>query len=53
MHHADLFMLQLPKIHIVVSSVDPRFGIASLGKVNMTYENDRDLMIQFYKFVAM
>ncbi|KAK0588872.1 hypothetical protein LWI29_006499 [Acer saccharum] len=32
--------------------VDPRFGIANLGKVNMTYENDQDLMIQFYKFVA-
>lgn len=32
--------------------VDPRFGLASLGKVNMVYENDRDLMIQFYGFVA-
>ncbi|XP_058103178.1 uncharacterized protein LOC131246785 [Magnolia sinica] len=32
--------------------VDPRFGIACLGKVNMVYENDRDLMIQFYGFVA-
>ncbi|XP_073291879.1 uncharacterized protein [Primulina huaijiensis] len=32
--------------------VDPRFGLAFLGKVNMVYENDRDLMIQFYGFVA-
>lgn len=32
--------------------VDPRFGIACLGKVNAVFENDRDLMIQFYKFVA-
>ncbi|KAK1319181.1 hypothetical protein QJS10_CPB04g00251 [Acorus calamus] len=32
--------------------IDPRFGIACLGKVNMVYENDKDLMIEFYKFVA-
>ncbi|KAF8390650.1 hypothetical protein HHK36_025177 [Tetracentron sinense] len=32
--------------------VDPRFGISCLGKVNMVYENDRDLMIRFYGFVA-
>ncbi|ONK77793.1 uncharacterized protein A4U43_C02F10720 [Asparagus officinalis] len=32
--------------------IDPRFGIACLGKVNSVYENDRDLMIQFYRFVA-
>ncbi|CAL1358392.1 unnamed protein product [Linum trigynum] len=32
--------------------VDPSFGISCLGKVNTIYENDRDLMIQFYKFVA-
>ncbi|GLT69840.1 hypothetical protein SLA2020_419580 [Shorea laevis] len=32
--------------------VDPSFGLACLGKVNMTYENDQDLMIRFYKFVA-
>ncbi|XP_030450491.1 uncharacterized protein LOC115672719 isoform X1 [Syzygium oleosum] len=32
--------------------IDPRFGIACLGRVNMVYENDRDLMIRFYKFVA-
>nr|DAD34245.1 TPA_asm: hypothetical protein HUJ06_004885 [Nelumbo nucifera] len=32
--------------------VDPWFGIACLGKVNVAYENDRDLMIQFYGFVA-
>ena len=31
---------------------DPSFGISSLGKVNHTYENDQELMIQFYKFVA-
>ncbi|KAJ0053936.1 hypothetical protein Pint_03009 [Pistacia integerrima] len=31
---------------------DPRFGIACLGKVNVTYENDQDLMIQLYKFIA-
>ncbi|KAF9606615.1 hypothetical protein IFM89_027055 [Coptis chinensis] len=32
--------------------IDPRFGIACLGKVNMVYENDSDLMIKFYGFVA-
>ncbi|ERN09927.1 uncharacterized protein LOC18438092 isoform X1 [Amborella trichopoda] len=32
--------------------VDPRFGIACLGKVNATYQNDRDLMIQFYRFAV-
>ncbi|KAK6135103.1 hypothetical protein DH2020_031166 [Rehmannia glutinosa] len=32
--------------------VDPQFGLACLGKVNMAYENDQDLMIQFYGFVA-
>lgn len=31
---------------------DPSSGIASLGKVNMIYENDHDLMIKFYQFVA-
>ncbi|XP_009784303.1 uncharacterized protein LOC107789946 [Nicotiana tabacum] len=32
--------------------IDPRFGLACLGKINMTYESDRDLMIRFYEFVA-
>ncbi|KAK8933195.1 hypothetical protein KSP39_PZI015621 [Platanthera zijinensis] len=32
--------------------IDPRFGIACLGKVNAVYENDMDLMIQFYRFIA-
>ncbi|XAR58278.1 hypothetical protein NMG60_11026713 [Bertholletia excelsa] len=32
--------------------VDPRFGLACLGKVNMAYENDQDLMIRFYGFVV-
>ncbi|XWS30512.1 hypothetical protein CRYUN_Cryun24cG0123900 [Craigia yunnanensis] len=32
--------------------IDPSFGLASLGKVNMTYENDQDLMISYYRFVA-
>eukprot|EP00257_Ricinus_communis_P028492 XP_025015906.1 uncharacterized protein LOC8288053 isoform X2 [Ricinus communis] len=32
--------------------VDPSFGISCLGKVNMVYETNRDLMIRFYKFVA-
>ncbi|XWS40586.1 hypothetical protein CRYUN_Cryun17cG0008500 [Craigia yunnanensis] len=32
--------------------VDPSFGLACLGKVNMTYENDQDLMIRYYRFVA-
>ncbi|GMH06851.1 hypothetical protein Nepgr_008691 [Nepenthes gracilis] len=32
--------------------VDPGFGLACLGKVNMVYDNDRDLMIRFYGFVA-
>ncbi|PSS33750.1 Septation ring formation regulator EzrA like [Actinidia chinensis var. chinensis] len=32
--------------------VDPSFGLACLGKVNMAYENDQDLMICFYRFVV-
>ncbi|KAL4336053.1 hypothetical protein GQ457_07G000500 [Hibiscus cannabinus] len=32
--------------------VDPSFGLACLGKVNITYENDQDLMIHYYRFVA-
>ncbi|CAO2148864.1 unnamed protein product [Urochloa humidicola] len=32
--------------------VDPSFGIGCLGKVNLVYENDKDLMIKFYQFVA-
>lgn len=32
--------------------IDPRFGIACLGKVNIYYENDQDMMIRFYKFIA-
>ncbi|KAE8694410.1 ribonucleoside-diphosphate reductase small chain [Hibiscus syriacus] len=31
---------------------DPSFGLACLGKVNITYENDQDLMIRHYRFVA-
>ncbi|XP_062182451.1 uncharacterized protein LOC133886688 [Phragmites australis] len=32
--------------------IDPSFGIGCLGKVNVVYENDMDLMIAFYQFVA-
>lgn len=32
--------------------LDPRFALACLGKVNLAYENDQDLMIRFYGFVA-
>ncbi|ONM26554.1 hypothetical protein ZEAMMB73_Zm00001d007320 [Zea mays] len=32
--------------------VDPSFGIGCLGKVNVVYKNDKDLMIKFYQFVA-
>ncbi|KAK6793613.1 hypothetical protein RDI58_007066 [Solanum bulbocastanum] len=32
--------------------IDPQFGLACLGKINMTYESDQDLMIRFYEFVA-
>ncbi|OEL17349.1 hypothetical protein BAE44_0021633 [Dichanthelium oligosanthes] len=32
--------------------IDPSFGIGCLGKVNAVYENDKDLMIKFYNFVA-
>lgn len=31
---------------------DPSFRIGCLGKVNLVYENDKDLMIKFYQFVA-
>ncbi|KAI3666033.1 hypothetical protein L6452_44671 [Arctium lappa] len=32
--------------------VDPAYGLACLGKINMDYENDQDLMVSFYRFVA-
>lgn len=32
--------------------VDPGFGISCLGKISTVYENDQDLVIQFYKFLA-
>ncbi|KAK1425989.1 hypothetical protein QVD17_14656 [Tagetes erecta] len=32
--------------------VDSTYGLACLGKINMEYENDQDLMVRFYKFVA-
>ncbi|GFP98987.1 hypothetical protein PHJA_002042600 [Phtheirospermum japonicum] len=32
--------------------IDPEFGLACLGRVNLVYENDQDLMIRFYGFVA-
>ncbi|XP_050383151.1 uncharacterized protein LOC126799931 isoform X1 [Argentina anserina] len=31
--------------------IDPRFSISCLGKVNINYENDQDMMIRFYKFI--
>ncbi|KAK9090113.1 hypothetical protein Sjap_023290 [Stephania japonica] len=37
---------------LVEMGVDPRLGIASLGKVNVVYENDRDLLVKFYEFAA-
>ncbi|KAK9052347.1 hypothetical protein SSX86_028976 [Deinandra increscens subsp. villosa] len=33
--------------------VDPTYGLACLGKINMEYENDQDLMVRFYRFVAI
>ncbi|KEH22019.1 hypothetical protein MtrunA17_Chr7g0225271 [Medicago truncatula] len=32
--------------------VDPGFGISCLGKISTVYENDQDLVIHFYKFLA-
>ncbi|KAI3503569.1 hypothetical protein L1887_32015 [Cichorium endivia] len=32
--------------------VDPSYGLACLGKINMDFENDQDLMVRFYAFVA-
>lgn len=32
--------------------VDPSFGIGCLGKVNVVFKNDKELMIKFYQFVA-
>ncbi|XP_024007210.1 uncharacterized protein LOC18012470 isoform X2 [Eutrema salsugineum] len=32
--------------------IDPGFGIGCLGKLNSAYENDKDLMIGFYKFLS-
>ncbi|KAF5479829.1 hypothetical protein F2P56_000619 [Juglans regia] len=32
--------------------VDPAFGLSCLGKVNVVFENDQDLMIRFYRFLA-
>ncbi|KAJ6302239.1 hypothetical protein OIU77_016346 [Salix suchowensis] len=39
-------------LDLYVHFVDPSFGISCLGKVNAVYENDQELMICFYKFVA-
>ncbi|KAA0042919.1 plant/MOJ10-14 protein [Cucumis melo var. makuwa] len=33
--------------------VDAGFGISCLGKLSSYYENDLELMVHFYKFVAM
>ncbi|XP_022156519.1 uncharacterized protein LOC111023401 [Momordica charantia] len=33
--------------------VDAQFGMSCLGKVNSFYENDQELMVHFYKFIAM
>ncbi|KAG5614740.1 hypothetical protein H5410_014564 [Solanum commersonii] len=41
-----------PSSCIVLAADNPQFGLACLGKINMTYESDRDLMIRFYEFVA-
>uniref|UniRef100_A0A1J3I7R6 Uncharacterized protein n=1 Tax=Noccaea caerulescens TaxID=107243 RepID=A0A1J3I7R6_NOCCA len=32
--------------------IDPGFGIGCLGKLNSAYENDKELMVGFYKFLA-
>uniref|UniRef100_J3N8F3 Uncharacterized protein n=1 Tax=Oryza brachyantha TaxID=4533 RepID=J3N8F3_ORYBR len=32
--------------------IDPSFGIGCLGKVNIMYEDDMELMVKFYQFVA-
>uniref|UniRef100_A0A0D9XS50 Uncharacterized protein n=1 Tax=Leersia perrieri TaxID=77586 RepID=A0A0D9XS50_9ORYZ len=32
--------------------IDPSFGIGCLGKVNIMYEVDMELMVKFYQFVA-
>lgn len=32
--------------------VEPKFGIACLGKVNAIYKDDRELMLRFYAFVT-
>lgn len=42
-------MMHLPWFFLIS---DPSFGIGCLGKVNAVYENDKDLMIKFYQFVA-
>ncbi|KAG7022661.1 hypothetical protein SDJN02_16395 [Cucurbita argyrosperma subsp. argyrosperma] len=40
------------RFSVIVSLSDSRFGISCLGKVNSFYENDLELMVRFYKFVA-
>ncbi|KAL8200793.1 hypothetical protein R6Q57_012132 [Mikania cordata] len=32
--------------------VDPTYGLSCLGKIGMEYENNQDLMVRFYRFVA-
>ncbi|EPS60861.1 hypothetical protein M569_13941, partial [Genlisea aurea] len=32
--------------------VDPQYGLSCLGRITKSYENDQDLMIHFYSFVA-
>eukprot|EP00246_Nothoceros_aenigmaticus_P000634 TRINITY_DN10884_c0_g1_i1.p1 TRINITY_DN10884_c0_g1~~TRINITY_DN10884_c0_g1_i1.p1 ORF type:complete len:125 (-),score=24.32 TRINITY_DN10884_c0_g1_i1:98-472(-) len=32
--------------------IEPKFGIACLGKVNTVYKDDKELMLKFYEFIS-
>ncbi|CAN6969908.1 unnamed protein product [Brassica rapa subsp. trilocularis] len=40
------------EIFLEIGIADPGFGIGCLGKLNSAFENDKELMIGFYKFLA-
>ncbi|WMV17725.1 hypothetical protein MTR67_011110 [Solanum verrucosum] len=46
------FLHLFDRFVFLICQHDPQFGLACLGKINMTYESDRHLMIRFYEFVA-
>jgi len=49
-HHTTPLHVSYYEVYSI--KADPGFGIGCLGKLNSAYENDKELMIGFYKFLA-